>query len=92
MNKWKEIYDFTPNEDESKNYKLLEPAEFKVQTFEKIANDYDLDQELRDLMVGDSDFLFELPQEYGGTLDQASIDAQKQGDMDITKGPAAVSQ
>ena len=68
VNKWKEVYDFTLP-DKGANYKLSDPKEFEIMTFEAIADEFNLDQELRDLMVGKNDFIFELPLEYGGTLD-----------------------
>ena len=93
VNKWKEVFDFTPSAEG--NYKLIDTAEFEIINFSTIADEFNLGQDVRDL-VTDSDFLYELPVEFGGTLDQATIDAQKKehGGMkafDIKQGPGVAS-
>ena len=67
VNKWKEVFDFTPPE-EGTNYELADPKKFEVFTFDSIADRFGLDQELRASMAGNNDFIFELPVEYGGSL------------------------
>ena len=92
VNKWKEIYDFTP--ESTANYKLTAPDKFEVITFDQVAEEFGFDDDLKDRMKADGacDFLYDLPVAFGGTLTQEEIDAQKEesGGMkayDIKKGP-----
>lgn len=70
-NKWNQVFDFTKREDGQLNYKLMEPSQFSV--------------EQCDIEIGktsqDSDFLFELPQEFGGNLDTSKIASANTGGM-----------
>ena len=88
VNKWREVYDFTTGE--APNYKVIKKAEFKIVQFTTLANRYGLGADVRQL-VKDGDFLYELPVEFGGTLDHATVSAQKKDQglaaFDIKKGP-----
>lgn len=92
VNKWKELYDFTP--DKTPNYSLTNPKDFEVTTFEQAAEEFKFEDDLIELMKeeGACDFLYDLPVAFGGTITQEEIDAQKEetGGMkayDIKKGP-----
>ena len=43
VNKWKEIFDFTPDKEPAEKYKLTPPDDFSVLTFVEIADEFDLD-------------------------------------------------
>ena len=75
------IFDFTSNPDGKDNFKLMKPSDFKVKDILDILPDE------RSLM-GVSSFLFELPIEFGGTLDSAELKKAKDNLMvfDIKTG------
>lgn len=95
LNHWREVHDFTPSETDVMNYQFVEPDDFQVVEFSAIADEYELDDAVREL-VTDGDFLYELPVEFGGTLDQAAIDAQRGKDglkaFDIKAGREAAAK
>ena len=61
VNKWNQIFDFTENEDGKKNQALLSPKNFTLVNYKTIVPDLEIE--------GNDEFLFELPMQYGGTLD-----------------------
>lgn len=71
VNKWNQIFDFTTKTDGTKNYKLIDSSKFKVYNIK------DIHPEL-EMPAGDDDFIFELPVEFGGTLDISKIAEVKQ--------------
>ena len=66
MNKWRQIYDFTKNDDGSDNFKLLDPKLFKIVSCKEINSG--MDYKTDDILESDKDFLFELNVDYGGSL------------------------
>lgn len=82
VNRWNQIHDFTKRSDGGLNYRLLPPQEFAIQRLE------DLGIDLQDPPVGFEDFLYELPEEYGGSLREADLQERKNGLMafDIRTG------
>ena len=64
MNKWKEVYDFTPANG---NYTTISKADFEILTFSQVATEFNLDASVSE-KVSDGDYLYELPVEFGGTL------------------------
>lgn len=59
MNHWNQVHDFTPQEDGPLNYTLIDPAEFKIVSPKDIKEDIE---------IGEGEFIFELPIDFGGTL------------------------
>jgi hypothetical protein len=62
-NHWNSIFDFTKKE--VPNYNLLNAQEFKIDQAQQLLN------KTIEGKGSDPDFLFELPLEYGGTLDKS---------------------
>ena len=70
INKWSQIYDFT-QKDDAPNYSLLESTDWSIVTFEEMGI-----EDLAPTGEEDPDFLFELPVEFGGTIDADMLAAQ----------------
>ena len=64
---WNKVFDFTERDDGQKNHQLLQPKDFQIFGYRDVLKDVVLEE------VGDADWLFELPIEYGGTLDQNAV-------------------
>ena len=71
VNKWNQIFDFSTKTDGTKNYQLVDASQFKVINIQ----DLNLNLEMPD---GDDSFIFELPVEFGGTLDISKVAEVKQ--------------
>jgi len=71
-NKWNQIFDFTTKPDGTKNYKLVTASQFKVKNITEVNPDLNMPQ------GGNDSFIYELPVEYGGTLDISKIAEVKQ--------------
>lgn len=82
VNRWNQIHDFTKKSDGQLNYRLLPAAQFSVQTIEELG------VQLDDAPVGDEDFIYELPEEYGGNLKKSDLHDRNNGLMafDIRTG------
>lgn len=84
-NHWDQIFDFT-KKDEGANFKLVTPDQFKFVTVSELLPDFDSN------LWGESnsDWIFDLPTEFGGSLEKAATPA-KDGLMafDIKTGAEA---
>ena len=79
------MFDFTEREDGQKNFEILDPKDFSIFTEQTIANDIEIDTSDN---KEDPDFIFELPTEFGGTLDSSQVAKAKESMMtfDIKTG------
>ena len=62
-NRWNEVHDFTKKADGTLNYKLMDKDEFKIKTVGELPDMADID-----FKGFESDFIFELPKQFGGSL------------------------
>jgi len=74
VNLWNKIFDFTENEDGKKNINHIKPSEFTIISNHDILPNTKLPI---DQNILDPNYLFELPIEYGGTLDTKSVTKSK---------------
>jgi len=70
VNLWNRIFDFTETENGKKNMEILKRSQFKIITNEDILPNTELPI---DQNILEPDFLYELPIEFGGTLDINSV-------------------
>ena len=70
VNKWNQIFDFTTKES-GNNFKLISASKFKVYNIKDLHPELEMPQ-------GNDSFIFELPIEFGGTLDISKIAEVKQ--------------
>lgn len=79
VNKWNLIFDFTEKVD-APNFKLMKADKFKIVDASSLVSDIP--------QTSPSDFIFELPIEFGGSLDSAQIKEAKDNLMvfDIKTG------
>jgi len=85
-NKWNLIFDFTKKEDGTLNYELQSPEDFKVLTHRDVLQPGTEVQETGD------DFLYELPEEFGGSLTQQEKPKDSLMAFDITTGAASAEE
>jgi hypothetical protein len=65
INKWSYVFDFTKREDGELNYSLVQPSDFSIIDCFEIVTSLQISLPNED----DSDYLFELPKQFGGSLD-----------------------
>ena len=87
VNRWNQIHDFTKRTDGKLNYKLLPPGQFSTLYVSDLGVDLpELPEDQKDF----TEFLYELPEEYGGSLKESELleMGRKNGLMafDITTG------
>lgn len=72
MNKWGQIFDFTVSAQDS-NFSLIDVATWKIIKYEEVVQELGLDP--LPVTGEEDDFLFELPEEFGGTISKAMLEA-----------------
>ena len=82
VNKWNQVFDFTKREDGVLNYSIMEPSQFSFITPKDIKEDIELE--------GESDWIFEMPIDFGGTLsNEYKVQIDSLMAFDITTGMEA---
>lgn len=81
VNKWNLVFDFTTNPEGRDNFKLIKPSEFRVKNVSDVLS-------TQPQLNGDGSWLFELPIEFGGSLDSKAMKEAKDSLMvfDIKTG------
>mmetsp|Transcript_22859 Transcript_22859/g.35179 ORF Transcript_22859/g.35179 Transcript_22859/m.35179 type:complete len:167 (-) Transcript_22859:776-1276(-) len=84
VNKWDQVYDFTPNKEGPSNHQLTTPDKFSIVTSPDVVPDtVTLDP------TEHMDFIFELPIAFGGTLADVAKAKDSLMAFDITTGAQA---
>ena len=64
VNHWSQVFDFTKREDVELNYSLIQPSDFTLADFSTVNPSLNIPSK--------NDFLFDLPVQFGGTLESSN--------------------